>query len=126
MKITYRMNQQFNSMQLAELYEMVYQKPVNYGLIKNAISHSLYSIGAYDGSQLIGLVRVIGDGHSVVIIQNLMIAKDYEEMGIESNLINRVLSRYKSVPIVMMYADDDPKKLFASDNTRTLKVISSS
>ena len=40
--------------------------------LKMGFSHSLLILAAYEGEKLLGLVRVVGDGFTVVLIQDLL------------------------------------------------------
>lgn len=40
----------------------------NPNMLKSAYSNSLKILGAYEKEKLLGIIRVVGDGHSVVFI----------------------------------------------------------
>ena len=66
-------------------------------MLKQAYSNSLYMIGAYDGDDLIGIIRVVGDGHSIIYIQDIIVLPDYQRRGIGKDLLERVLEKYAHV-----------------------------
>ena len=66
-------------------------------MLKQAYSNSLYMIGAYDGDDLIGIIRVVGDGHSIIYIQDIIVLPDYQRRGIGKDLLERVLEKYVHV-----------------------------
>ncbi len=66
-------------------------------MLKEAYSNSLYMIGAYDGDNLIGIIRVVGDGHSIIYIQDIIVQPDYQRRGIGKDLLERVLEKYAHV-----------------------------
>ena len=41
--------------------------------LARAFSHSLLTIAAWDGDKLIGLLRAVGDGETIVFIQDLLV-----------------------------------------------------
>lgn len=123
MKIIYRMNTQLNVLQLQELVHSVYLEDVSYSLLKNTMDHSLFTIGAYDGSSLVGIIRVVGDGHHFILIQDLLIHPSYQTTSIKNELVQRVLNRYKEVDQVYMYTKDDAKNQFKSLETKVIKRI---
>ncbi|MEB3363479.1 GNAT family N-acetyltransferase [Lactobacillus sp. R2/2] len=61
------------------------------------MANSLFAIGAYDQNQLVGLIRVVGDGLTIIYIQDLLVNPAYQRRGIGTKLINNVLKKYKSV-----------------------------
>ncbi len=66
-------------------------------MLKSAYGHSLKIYGAYAGGQLLGIIRVVGDGFSVILIQDLLVYPEYHRQGIGSALLQRVLEEYKHV-----------------------------
>ena len=65
--------------------------------LQKAVANSLFAIGAYDQNQLVGLIRVVGDGLTIIYIQDLLVNPAYQRRGIGTKLINRVLKKYNSV-----------------------------
>ncbi|MGL6300076.1 hypothetical protein ACR31S_09600 [Streptococcus iniae] len=43
--------------------------------LAKAYEHSLAIYGAYEKRHLVGLIRVVGDGHSLVVVQDLIVLK---------------------------------------------------
>lgn len=123
MKIIYRMNTQLNVLQLQELVHSVCLEDVSYSVLKNTMEHSLFTIGAFDGSTLVGIIRVIGDGHHFILIQDLLVHPSYQTTSIKDDLVKRVLNRYKEVDQIYMYTQDDTKNKFKSSETKVIKRI---
>lgn len=73
-----------------------------------AIRNSLAVVTAWDGGTLAGLVRVVGDGHSILYIQDILILKDYRCRGIGSALLKKVLEPYSHVRQKVLLTDDSP------------------
>lgn len=65
--------------------------------LQKAVVNSLFAIGAYDQNQLVGLIRVVGDGLTIIYIQDLLVNPAYQRQGIGTKLINSVLKKYNSV-----------------------------
>ena len=42
-------------------------------MLENAFRHSLKVLAAYEGKMLVGLIRVVGDGYSIVYIQDILV-----------------------------------------------------
>ncbi len=73
--------------------------------LENGFAHSLLTLAAYDGDKLVGLIRTVGDGCTVVWVQDLLVAPDYQRQGIGSGLIRAVLERFSSVRQIMLATD---------------------
>jgi GNAT superfamily N-acetyltransferase len=82
------------------------QKPQN--TIK-ALERSQFVFSAWNGAQLVGMVRVVGDDYSIVFIQDLLVLTAYQKQGIGSTLLQRTLKKYQSADKVILLADEDPK-----------------
>ena len=65
--------------------------------LQKAVVNSLFAIGAYDQNQLVGLIRVVGDGLTIIYIQDLLVNPAYQRQGIGTKLINSVLKKYDFV-----------------------------
>ena len=86
-------------------WSVYYKQPE---LLKQAFSGSLCVIGAFVGPQLVGLIRVVGDGITVVFIQDVLVQPAYQRQGIGTQLIAAVLARYKHVRQLHLMTDDTP------------------
>ena len=75
----------------------------------NAIKNSLAVITAWSDNTLVGLVRVVGDGLTIIYIQDILVLENYQNQGIGSELISRILSKYKNVRQKVLLTNDDPK-----------------
>ena len=76
----------------------------------NGIAQSLYSLGAYDEDKLVGLIRVVGDGETIIYIQDILVLPEYHRKGIGSSLMNRVLLKYKDVRQINLTTDNTEKQ----------------
>ena len=90
-----------NLKQLINLYQSVgwtsyTEKPE---LLQQAVHNSLYVLGAFNHDQLIGLIRVVGDGLTIIYIQDLLVLPAYQNKGIGSTLINKVRKEFRHVQI---------------------------
>lgn len=97
--------------QMTELYNSVgwtaYTK--NPAALQQAMSNSLLVIAAIDKDKVIGLIRVVGDGISIIYIQDLLIAPQYQRQGVGSHLIELVLNQYQSVRQKVLLTIDEPQ-----------------
>ena len=91
--------QNYNEDEIISLYKSVGW--INYTnnpqMLKEAYKNSLKILGAYDAEKLLGVIRVVGDGHSVVFIQDILIYPEYQRQGIGTALLKHILQDYKHV-----------------------------
>ncbi|AGZ25518.1 MULTISPECIES: GNAT family N-acetyltransferase [Staphylococcus] len=81
--------------------------------LSQAFHHSLYVLSVWDDTELIGLIRLVGDGISVIIIQDLLVKRQYQNHGIGSKLLGEVLSQFDhTMQIVCMTDDQESTKSF--------------
>lgn len=66
-------------------------------MLRNAFNNSLIILGAYDNDNLIGIIRVIGDGYSIIYIQDILVLPQYQRRGIGSLMLKEILSLYAHV-----------------------------
>ena len=66
-------------------------------MLRKAYEHSLKTYGAYVEDRLVGIIRVVGDGYSVVFIQDLLIYPEYQRQGIGTALLKYILEEYRDV-----------------------------
>jgi len=77
--------------------------------LMNAIKNSLCLITAWDNNQLVGLIRVIGDNHTIIYIQDILVLKSHKKQKIGTALVNKVLSKYKHIRQNVLLTDDNPE-----------------
>jgi len=63
--------------------------------LANAIQNSWYSMSIYDSDKLIGFGRVIADGIHHALIVDLIIHPDYQNKGLGSRLLEKLVSKCK-------------------------------
>ena len=104
-------NKNINLKQLINLYQSVgwtayTEKPE---LLQQAVHNSLYVLGAFDHDQLIGLIRVVGDGLTIIYIQDLLVLPAYQNQGIGSTLINKVRKEFRHVRQQVLLTMEEPE-----------------
>ena len=72
---------------------------------------SLYVQSAYCRDQLVGVIRAVGDGHTIVYIQDLVVHPSYQRQGIGSALLKAVLKQYATVRQVMLLCEEEDSLL---------------
>ncbi len=79
------------------------------GVLKAGFAESLLCLAAYEGERLIGLLRAVGDGQTVVLIQDLLVRPEYQGRGVGRALLETALDRFRSVRQVQLLTDDRPE-----------------
>jgi len=80
-------------------------------MLRAAFANSLYAAGAYWQEKLVGMIRAVGDGHSILYIQDLLVAPDYQRRGIGSLLLRDVLGKYDGVYQKVLLTDGEPRTI---------------
>ena len=89
----------YNESEILNLYKSVgwINYTSNPKMLKDAYANSLRILGAYENEKLIGIIRVVGDGYSVVFIQDVLVYPEYQRQGIGTALLKQILQDYKHV-----------------------------
>ena len=80
-------------------------------MLRKAYENSLLTLGAYDGDKLIGVIRTVGDGFSVVVVQDILVFPEYQRKGIGTQLLREVMKRFSSVYQMELMTDNTPKTI---------------
>ena len=73
------------------------------------MSHSLVIYLALDGDAVVGLIRLVGDGFSSILVQDLIVLPIYQRQGIGSALMKEALEDYKDAYQVQLVTDQSEK-----------------
>lgn len=94
--------------QIMNLYEDVewYAYTKDRIRLKNAIDNLVKVITAWDNDKLVGLIRIVGDNHTIIYIQDILVLEEYQGQGIGSNLLNLTLEKYKSIRQIVLMTDN--------------------
>jgi predicted GNAT superfamily acetyltransferase len=60
------------------------------------------------GEQLVGLARVVGDGLTIIYLQDVLVRPERQRSGIGRELTNRVLEGFEDVRQKVLLTDDEP------------------
>ena len=80
-------------------------------MLEQALSHSLTTYLARDGEEIVGLMRLVGDGFSSVFVQDLIVLPSYQRQGIGSNLMKEALADYKDAYQIQLATEQTEKNL---------------
>ena len=79
--------------------------------LRRGFAGSLLTLAAYEGKTLAGLVRAVGDGATVVLVQDLLVFPQYQRRGIGTALMRAVMERFADVRQLQLMTDDTEKTL---------------
>lgn len=79
----------------------------NPDLLQQAVSNSLYVLTAWENEQLVGLIRLVGDGLTIVYIQDILVMKSHKRRKIGSLLLQKTLEKYGNVRQKVLLTDDN-------------------
>ncbi len=77
--------------------------------LTQSIRQSLFVYTAWENEQLVGLIRVVGDGLTIIYVQDVLVLKSHKRRGIGRKLIEKILEEYKSVRQKVLLTDDTPE-----------------
>ena len=80
-------------------------------MLKQALSQSLVIYLALDGDAVVGLIRLVGDGFSSVLVQDLIVLPSYQRQGIGRSLMKEALEDYKDAYQVQLVTEQTEKNL---------------
>ena len=80
-------------------------------MVKKAYENSLLTLCAYDSNQLVGVIRTVGDGFSIVFVQDILVLPEYQRKGIGTQLLREVIERFSTAYQMMLMTDNTPKTI---------------
>ena len=81
----------------------------NMPALEQGYKNSLLVLAAYENEELLGIVRVVGDGATVILVQDLLVSPKKQRQGIGTALLKAVLDRYANVRQIQLVTDNTPK-----------------
>ncbi len=78
-------------------------------MLRNAFANSLCTLGAYRGSKLVGIIRVVGDGYSIIYIQDILILPECQHKRIGTKLLSAILEKFNDVYQKILVTDKTEK-----------------
>ena len=103
----------YNEEEILRLYTEVgwiaYTK--NMTALRQGYEHSLLVLAAYENDDLLGVIRVVGDGFTIVFVQDILVFPEKQRQGIGSALLQAVLERYADVRQIELVTDNTEKTI---------------
>lgn len=79
-------------------------------MLKAAYENSLHILAALnEEGKLVGVLRAVGDGASILFIQDILVYPEYHHQGIGTKLLQQTLEKYKNVYQIQLATDDSNK-----------------
>lgn len=82
----------------------------NPAMVKAAFAGSLLVLGTFVQDELIGLIRAVGDGVSILYIQDVLVAPEHQRKGVGRRLLQAMLAQYPSVYQTVLMTDNIPER----------------
>ncbi len=83
----------------------------NMTALEQGYKNSLLVLAAYENDVLLGIIRVVGDGFTIVWIQDILVLPSRQRQGIGTALLKAVLEKYSGVRQIELATDNTPKTL---------------
>lgn len=77
--------------------------------LPKAYEGSLCVLGAYEDEKLVGIIRAVGDGVTIVFVQDIIVLPGHQRKGIGTKLLQAVTDRYSEVYQMQLLTDDTEK-----------------
>ena len=81
----------------------------NMAALKQGFQNSLLTLAAYENNELLGIVRVVGDGFTIVFVQDILVFPAKQRQGVGTALLKAVLERYANVRQIELTTDQTPE-----------------
>lgn len=80
-------------------------------VLKKAYENSLCTFAAYEDGKLVGLIRSVGDGYTILFVQDLLVYPEFQRRGIGTALMKALLERYQTVYQIELATDNTEKTI---------------
>ncbi|MGY3707617.1 GNAT family N-acetyltransferase [Granulicatella adiacens] len=81
-------------------------------MLKVAFENSLHVLAAFtEEGILVGVLRAVGDGASILFIQDILVTPEYQHQGIGTKLLQQTLEKYKNVYQIQLTTDNSMKTI---------------
>lgn len=81
-------------------------------MLEAAFENSLHVLAAFNEEGiLVGVLRAVGDGASILFIQDILVTPEYQHQGIGTELLQQTLEKYKNVYQIQLTTDNSMKTI---------------
>ncbi len=81
----------------------------NMQTLEQGYKNSLLVLAAYQNEELLGIIRVVGDGFTIVFVQDILVFPQKQRQGVGTALLKAVLAKYPDVRQIELITDNTPK-----------------
>ena len=81
----------------------------NMQTLEQGYKNSLLVLAAYENEELLGIIRVVGDGFTIIFVQDILVFPEKQREGIGTALLKAVLAKYPDVRQIELVTDNTPK-----------------
>ena len=81
----------------------------NMAVLEQGYKNSLLVLAAYDNDELLGIIRVVGDGFTIVFVQDILVFPSRQRKGVGTALLKAVLDKYRDVRQIELTTDNTAK-----------------
>ncbi|ACV28768.1 Acetyltransferase (GNAT) family [Anaerococcus prevotii] len=104
---------EFNMDEIKSLYDAVGWKAYtdNMTRLMKGYKNSLKVLAAFRDDELIGIIRAVGDGLTIVFIQDILVMPNEQRKGVGKSLLRAMIDLYPEVRQIELVTDIDPKTI---------------
>jgi GNAT superfamily N-acetyltransferase len=78
-------------------------------ILEEAYANSICVLSAYDDDRLIGIIRAVGDGKTIVLVQDIIVLPEHQRKGVGTKLLKAVMDKYNDVYQMELMTDNTQK-----------------
>lgn len=78
-------------------------------VLEQGYKNSLLVLAAYENDELLGIIRVVGDGFTIIFVQDILVFPREQRKGVGTALMKAVLNRYPDVRQIELATDNTSK-----------------
>ncbi len=80
-------------------------------VLRKGFENSMLTLAAYESDELLDIIRTVGDGQTIVFVQDILVFPEHQRKGVGSALLQAVLDRYSHVRQIGLVTDNTPKAI---------------
>lgn len=73
--------------------------------------NSLKILAVFEDEKLLGVIRAVGDGYTIIFIQDILVLPDYQRKGIGKALLDSMMDLYPNVRQIELTTDIAPETI---------------
>lgn len=81
----------------------------NMSVLEQGYKNSLLVLAAYENDELLGIIRIVGDGFTIIFVQDILVFPREQRKGVGTALMKAVLDRYPDVRQIELATDNTSK-----------------